>query len=312
MRSTSDIVFGVAGQSLLYRVPQGRPSAATFQVFAESAADDGTVEFSGTATIEDVNTTLDAAAGIGQDDRTVMSLATGGGTNVTVGRRYLVEGAGRKEWALIVGKDGDDIYTSAPLMNAYESGATLKGTHVSAAIDNTWVADESHLKADPSDPAPAYRVRLLITVGGVDTVAYTFFDLVRGAIGHGITLHDVEARFWNLLDNCPVDHRADGGARLLDAAWQDVQSDLAAGHMNDGALRDAQLVDALLIRRVRLMFAENGQRPAEMTGDRFLEFAKNDYERFLEKHFLVASKVTAARSPGSGATKASLPRFFHK
>ena len=312
MRSTSDIVFNVTGQTVLHRCQHGRPTVATYKVLEESASDDGTVEFEGTATIENVNTTLAAAAGIGEEDRTLVSLTAGGGTNITTGRRYLLEEGGLKEWILPVSKDGDDLVLSSPLLNAYTSAATVKGTHVSFTVDATWVADENNLKSNPSDPAPAYRVLWLLTVAGVQIVDYTFFDLVRGAVGHGVTLHDVEARFWSLLNDVPIDHRADQGARLLDAAWEDVKSDLAASHLNDAALRDAQLVDQLLIRRIRLMFAENGRRPSDFTPETFLDFARGEYQRFLEKHFLVASKVARAVDSGSGAAKTDTVRYFGK
>jgi hypothetical protein len=127
-----------------------------------------------------------------------------------------------------------------------------------------------------------------------------------------VTTHDVEARFWNLLDDMPVDHRSDQGARVIDAAWEDVKSDLAASRINDAALRDAQLVDQLLVKRIRLTFAENGRRPADMSADGFLDYALKDYQRFIEKHFLVSSQIAMAVGTGGSVSKQPAGSYFRK
>ena len=44
MRSTADIAFGVTGQTLRHIVRAGRPTSATFEVFAADAGDDDTPE----------------------------------------------------------------------------------------------------------------------------------------------------------------------------------------------------------------------------------------------------------------------------
>jgi hypothetical protein len=301
MRRSTDIIFNVTGQTLLHRVQQGRPTSATFAVFHENTTDDGTPEWSGTATVENVDTTLDAAAGVGEADRTLISLAAGGGTNVVVERRYRISQNGRSEWVLIVDKNGDDLVASAPLQNAYTSGADFEGTHITAAVDATWVADESHLS--DMDASPDYRIRWAIVVAGATYIEHTFFDLVRGAIGHGITMHDLEDRFFNILDSLPINHRDNGGMRILDAAWRDVKAALSGAHINASALRDAELVDQLVIHRVRLTFAENGRRPSDMTPAEFLAYAADMYDRFFEQHFKLSSKVAVAGQSGAVATK---------
>lgn len=302
MRATTDIVFGVTGQSLLYRVPQGRPSSATFEVFHDSATDDAEPEWSGAATVESVDTTLASAAGVGQANRNTITLATGGGTDVTVGRRYLLSQAGIKEWVLVAGKSGDTITASSPLQNAYTTGADFEGAHISAAVDASWVADEANL-GDGADPLPDYRVRWLIVIGSTTVVAYTFFDLVRGALEHGVTFHDLESRFWGAIDNMPTDHRTDQGARLLAAAWEDVTADLQAGKIKASALRDASLVDQLLLRRLRVTFAENGHIPPNFGVGDYLTYSRDEYDRFLEKHFLLASEVAIAEGTGGAAAR---------
>lgn len=309
MRSTADVVFGVAGQTLRHRVMSGRPTSATYSVFALDAGDDDTAEWSGTATVDPVATTLAAAAGVGQADPTALSLVSA--SSVTVGRRYLVSQHGRREWVRLIALDGVTAYAAAPLQNAYTAAATFVSCDLTAAVDATWVADEDHL-GDPSDPDADYRVRWEILYGGATLVEYSFFDLARGAVGHGVTLDDVEARLWNVIADLPRDHRGDQGQRVIDAAWTDVQADLAAHRINDAALRDAALVDQLLLRRIRLQFAENGYFPRGLDPATALADARGEYQRYFERHIGAAPSVARVTTASGGVTKGRATRYWSK
>lgn len=298
MRSTADIIFGVTGQLLRHRVRAGRPTSATFSVFADDAGDDDEAEFSGTATVDAVSTALSAAAGVGEADPTAIPLTSA--ASVAVGRRYLISESGRREWTKIVALDGSTAYAPAPLQNAYTTSATFVGCDLTAAVDATWVADEGNL-SDPSVPEPDYRARWEILIGGATQVAYTFFDLLRGAVDHGITIDDLEGRLWNVMSDLPVEHRADQGGRIIDAAWEDVQSDLAGNRVNDAALRDASIVDQLLMRKIRLTFAQNGHVPRGMPADVALADARAEYQRFFERMIAASSSVPIAKSTSGGA-----------
>lgn len=302
MRSTADIIYGVTGQTLRHRVRAGRPTSATFEVFADSAGDDDEPEFEGTATVDSVSTTLAAAAGVAATDPTALSLTSA--ASVAVGRRYLLSEDGRREWAQIVALDGSTAYAATPLANVYTTAATFVSTDITAAVDATWVADEANLSS-PANPEPDYRIRWTITTSGVVAVAYTFFDLVRGAIDHGITMEDLRGRLWSIMDNLPTDARGDQGQLIIDAAWEDVQAELAAVRVNDAALRDAALVDQLLMKRIKLTFAENGQTPPGMTYADVLA----DYQRFYERHVVAAPALAVAKS-SSGATSTARPRLW--
>ncbi len=304
MRSTSDILFNVLSQTLRHRVRTSRPSSATFAVFADGTGDDGAAEFSGTATVDSVSTTLAAAAGSAQLDQTAMSLTSAAG--VTVGRRYLLSEVGRREWVQLVALDGTTAYAATPLANAYTTAAAFVSTDITAAIDATWVADESNL-SDPSNPEPDYRIKWTITPSsGATEIAYTFFDLVRGSIDHNVTIEDVAARLWFTVDDLPIDHRLDQGARIIQGAWEDCQAELAAVGLNDAALRDAAMVDQFHMKRIALAFARNGKSPAGMTYRDVLD----DYERFYERHIAASAKVTRATSSSGATTTGGATRLW--
>lgn len=304
MRATSDIVYGVTGQTLRHRVRSGQPSAATFAVYADDAADDDDPEFSGTATVDTVSTTLLSAAGASQSDPTLIELTSTAG--IVAGRQYLIAKGGKREWVCPAEVLSGSIYTNAPLQNDYAvSGSTFKGCDVTAAVDATWVADSGNL-SDPQNPDPDYRVIWTITIDGATRLELTFFDLVRGGLGHGVTMHDVESRLWNVLEDIPVAHRGDQGQRIIDAAWEDVQSLLAGQRVNDAAVRDAALIDQLLMKQIRLTFAINGFAPRGMAPDLAITLAREDMQRFFERHF-VAGQVPMATTSNAAQKKSFRP-----
>lgn len=299
MRTTADIAYGVAGQLLRLTVRAGRPTAATFAVFAAEAGDDDTPEFGGAASVDSVSTTLLAAAGPSDPDPTAVSLVSV--TGVVAGRLYLVQEGGLREWVRPVQVDGDTVFLGSPLQNDYSTAATWRSCDLTAAVDDTWAADSAHL-SDPGTPDPGYRVRWAVTVDGAEQVHVTFFDLARVAVGHGVTMHDVEARLWNVLEDVPVAHRGDQGQRIIDAAWEDVQALLAGQRVNDASVRDAALIDQLLLKQIRLTFAINGFAPRGMAADLAITLAREDLQRFFERHF-VAGQVPMAESSGSSKKK---------
>lgn len=303
MRNTADILYDVTGQTLRHTVRSGRPSAATYAVYAADAGDDDTAEWTGTATIDSVTTTTMSASGPAQVDPTLIEVTSA--TGITAGRSYLLSDDGQREWVTVVEIDGTDVYVSSPLRNDYASGATFVSCDITAAVDASWVADSDNL-TDPSSVAPGYRVRWAVTVDSAAHVELTFFDFVRGAVGHGVTMVDVEARLWNVIEDIPAPHRADQGQRLIEAAWEDVQAMLAGNQINDAAVRDASRVDQLLIKQIRLTYALNGYYPRGMSADIAIRSAQDDLERFFERNFAVASVPTATTSNAAAPKRGRL------
>src|SRR5687767_3446192 len=131
MRTVADILYGVAGQTLVFDAPEGRPSSVTsVDVRAWDAADDGDDEFSLTGSVEtNPNTTLDAAAGASQTNpRNVPLAAT---TGIAIGRTYLITHAttALKEWAEVESiTSADSVAVRHPLHNDYASSATFQST----------------------------------------------------------------------------------------------------------------------------------------------------------------------------------------
>lgn len=309
-RSTTDITYGVTSQTLEYRVPQGRPTSATFAVFADYAGDDDTAEFTGTATVESVNTTVDAASGRAQTDPQKINLTAT--TGITTSRKYLISEGSKQEWVQPIEiVSADYIRVRHPLQNDYTTAATFVGTTITATVDSTWVAAEENL-SDHMDPNPDYRVRWAIVVGGVTHVAYSFFDLVRAPIRHQVDVDDLNARAPGLFDGMPTEYQVEQGRPLLDAAYKSVSAKLAAHGVDTDAFRNDEILDELVILRSLNMMAMSGRRPLGVDLGSYIEATRNDYETFFQQHVSVTQKSRLATGTTGGAEPVRAQEFWSK
>jgi hypothetical protein len=309
-RSTTDIIFGVTGQTAAYRCLQGRPTSATFDVFEDYADDDATAEFSGSATVDSVSTSVDASSGNSQADPHKISLTAT--TSIVTGRKYLIsENSKQERVEPIEIVSADYIRVRHPLRNDYTTAATFVGTTITAAIDSTWVADAGNI-SDHMDPNPDYRVRWEILVGGDTIVAYSYLDLVRSTVTHQIDIGDLNDRAPGLHDTLPQEYEATQGRALIDAAWRSVQAKLSSLRIDTDALRDDQFTDELTILRALNLLAMGGWHPAGMSTSDYIAETRSDYDRFIEQHLQVKIAHPLASGSSSGATTVSALPFWSK
>lgn len=309
-RTTTDLIFGVTGQTLAHRVLAGRPTSATFAVLEDYANDDQDAEFSGTATVESVNTTLDIASGVSQSDPQRIYLTST--SSIVIGRKYLIGQDSRQEWVEPIEiVSGDSIRVRFPLRNDYAAGSTFIGTTITAAADATWVAAEENI-SDHLDPNPDYRVRWEIVVGGATLVEYSYFDLVRGSVSHSVDISDVNERAPGLHDSLPVEYQLDQGASLIETSWRSVQAKLSSLGIDTDALRDAQFTDELVIMRALCILAMGGWRPLGMSPSEYILETRTDYERFIEQHLQTTLKHPVASGSSAGATMIAAQPFWSK
>lgn len=305
-RTTTDVTFNVTGQTVAYRTPQGRPTSATFSVFNDSADDDSTAEFTGTATVDSVSTTIDVASGPAAADPQKISLTATTGI-VTTGQKYLISEGGRSEWVSpIQVVSADYIRVRHPLKNDYTTAATFVSATITAEIDSTWVVDAGNL-SDHLDPNPSYRIRWAILVGSSTYIAYSYFDLVRAPIVAGVDIDDINARAPGLIDSMPPEYAVEQGRPLVDAAWRSVQAELAALQIDTDAIRDEQILDELVILRALCLLSSGGWRPLGYANDLggYITVTRTEYDRFLEKNFQAV--MTRRLSTGSGGGSEIVP-----
>jgi hypothetical protein len=300
---TQDILYNVTGQSLYIDCPEGRPTGTpTFTVYADSVGDDGTEEFSGNGTVESVNTTVDVASGFSESNRKRVYLADV--SNIEVGREYLLTNSGTEsEWCEVRRIDDLSGYVDVrhTLQNDYDiANSTFVGTRITASVDDTWVADTSHLNKGTSAD-PGYRVLWTYTVGGETKKRYTYFDLLRVAGDHNVTINDLTLYFPALKDTLGRDYRGHV-EKLIDEAYRALQLDLKAVGLDSDQVRDQWVVDELVKRRAILNLAIAGVHPADITYADYLVFVREEYGAAFNAHFGITNKTAIATDDSGGAT----------
>lgn len=312
MRRSQDLLYNVTVQSLLLMVRTGRPSSATFSVFRNYSDDEATAEFSGSATVDSVSTTVNASSGMTQADPQKINLAST--TGIVLGRKYRLQQNAFYEWVEPVEIQASFVRVRYPLQNDYTSGATFQSTWLSGSVDATWIANKNNL-SDLSDNAVDYRVKWTVVVSGVTTVVYSHFDVVRSVQSHGLDIDDVNNRIPGLHDSLPVEYRQEEGRPLLDTAWDAVVSHFASLQVDVNELRDDYVLDELVLLRAIRVLAEGGWHPRDMDAIAFVELAQRNYNTFFDQHYAVMPKhqiqnnytSASAQTPAYGSGAGSLP-----
>jgi len=307
MRQTTNLISQVAGQTFSLRVPQGRPTSATFKVFRNYVDDDATPEFSGTATVDTVNTTVNVSSGASQTDPQKISLASTAG--IVVGRQYLLSENSLQEWVTPVEVRATYIRVRFPLDNDYSTAATFVSTLITAAVDSTFINDLSKL-SDLADLAPDFRVRWSIVLASGTTTAYSFFDVLRADQRHHVDISDINARAPGLHDSMPIEYRAEDGRPLVDASWRAVRAHFTAIGIDINALRDDEVLDELVILRALQILADGGWSPAQADWDTWRKAQTDNYQRFFEMHFAASLKHQVQYQLAS-PTKGQMPPVEH-
>lgn len=284
--ATQEIVFNVSGQSLVYDSLDGRPSAIASQVFHVLADDDGEEESAttGSWSVEtNPNTTLSAASGASEGDPTLLTVTSGTGFSRDRVYQITEDSTGVTEVFQVAGVNGTLVYARHPLKNAYTAGAAVVSCRSSISMDSTWVSDSENVSPTFS-PNPSYRVRVVATVGGASKVRDIYFDLVRYPAVHQVTPLDVDRAFPGWLDTLPPDYQADQGRALIDAAFASVKFELYREGKADQAVRNAELLARLVIKRCPVELLEaNALRGAGNA--EALQIARDGWRAFFEGVF---------------------------
>ncbi len=298
MRSTTNITYGITGQTLELRAPEGRPSSGSVKVFYDYSGDDETPLWTATATVDSVSTTLTATSGAGQNDPSLLNVSP---TGIVTTRKYLLSENSTSEVVSPVKISAASINSRHLLKNTYTTAATLVSTTMTATVDATFVATLSYI-SDLKDPNPTYRARWAYVVAGISYVSNTFFDLVRERVGPQVDIDDLDARAPGIVDALATDDATEQGRPLIDAAWQAVQADLASIGIDADALRNDQIIDELTILRALSMQAMTGWSPSpRIDSGSYITLTTNAYDRFLEQHYkaVQASKLAVGASGGA-------------
>lgn len=278
MNTRTGITYNVTGQTIPFYAPQwalGAPAGnASFSVFAARKSNDDTAEFSGTATLDTVSTTVDASSGYAQTDRRKINLTST--TGIQTDRFYvLANGDGQRE--LIKPRrivTNDYIENEQELAFDYSTTATFKGLLQTAAVDATFVATESKINS----PAEPYRVKWTYTIGGVSYIHWTEFDLVRQKAQHSVSFADLVELWPDLGAEEWADQRGSRFAKQIDAAFERVQFEAKMNGIEVWQLRDGQYLDEIIRLCAVMLIAETGLSSGRRDQEQFVAERQKAYK----------------------------------
>ncbi len=301
MKTTESFTLGVTGQSSVMRFLQGRPSLVTFEVFRDYNDDDGVPEFTGTATVDAVNTTTSAAAGSDTADARALTVASGVG--IVEGRKYRLGG---REWVepvrITTSLAGTQIVTRQPITGVYDTGATLESTYASAPLNDAWLIDDDNL-SDLGNPWPDFRIKWTATISSTIVVDYSFFDLVRVNVQYGVDIEDL--RLPGLRDSMPTAYRDDNGATLLRSAWMSLQASFSAIGLTTDAVRDAQFIDEAMVLKTRHVLAQGGWHPFGIDWQAFHDTTRDEFDALINQHLQSSQRHPLSTGSGSPSERKS-------
>lgn len=281
MDNRTPLVYGLTGQTLEMYPMEGVPSAAaTYSIWRGQDSNDATALFTGTATRDSTSQTITSASGYSQANRRKLNMTAT--TGLTVGRRYVVANAlGQYENATVTAVSAD-VYAETSRDLAYDYAAaetsTVKGFRQSFTIDPDFIADTSRL----NDEAYPYRVLWTYTVAGVVRKHWTYFDVVRGAWQHGVTIADLAAYWADVNYQGDRDDYGDQARKKIEAASQRVQMDLKNRGIDPNTVADGPVRDELVRNQVFCLYAREGKAPGGREPEAFRREMTAIYMRDLE------------------------------
>lgn len=313
------IIFGVTGQALEWYPPLtevvtlGAPGTATFQVFAGFIGNNGTAEFSGTATRDTLALTLASASGYSQTNRNRLNLTP---TGVTVGRSYLLtNAAGQREPVRVVAAGSNYADVDEPLSYDYALGDALVGLRQVLSVPDVFASNEAKINVFSvmgletldqfsETQTPPYRAILTYAFGSVTRTSLITFDVVRQAAKNGLTIQDLSGIVPDLLLYEWSQQRGQQFLPQLVAAERDVQIDTRLAGYDPDQIQDPELWDRIVLQKWAVtigmgMLFTQGETPA------WLSQVREEYSALFQKAIGTTCKVWVA--PGSDGALVAKP-----
>lgn len=314
MADAQDILYGVAGQSIYLDCPEGRPSAVTsvYVYWWEYGDDTDNAEdaTTGSAAVDAVSTTFDAASGVSQASQHSLALAST--TGIVIGRRYLATNApGAKEWVEVESiTSGASITARNPLANDYATSDTFASTRISISLDDDWVADPNAI-SDNTDPNAGWRVRWEYVVGGGAYVRHSYFDVSRVGGSHTVTPADMENFLGNWSGVLPRDHRKDQGRKLIDEGYRMFKMDMLSADIPDQQIRNQETVDQI-VKHAATVILQRSRVYDGSLDPALLEDARGQYSSLLDRMFRVAGRVSIGVDETGAGARVSAPGIWSR
>lgn len=311
---TAEVLFNETGQTVSVYPPEailGIPSSVTCDVFEGGASDDDTAEFSPTVTVDAVSTTLSAAAGYSQSDRTLLTVASV--TGMDPGTLYLVDNVSEQKEIVepkAVPASGGAVLLAHPLELDYPiTTSTVKGIKMTFTVDPTWVAAESNILAPWT---ASYKVKWKYTIAGVVRRYTSYLRLVRKQFKSGITQEDLTTRWPDMRYHEPVDRRGNEMRWLIKAAEDVFRVDLLAQGFRPEQISDTEIVARNMVPLCLWVFTQaTGAAPGRIEQERYQRDTRAEYDGVFNA--TIATLKAGIDEGAEGATSAEpMQQMFWK
>lgn len=307
MQTNASLIYNVTGQVVDFVPPfedvmaNGAPAAATYSVWGGTQSNDESAKFSGTATLDSVSTTVNAASGYSQTNKRRVFLASIAG--IVVGRNYLLTNTlGQRVVVSPIEIQATYVVLGYDLAYDFASSSTFIGLRHYFTVDATFIQDLSniniygqlprlgmqHVSSGGRVEAPPYRVRWSFTAGGVSFQRWTYFDVVRQQSSHSVMPRDLQAWFPDMVMEEWESQKGELFRRQIEAAWSMVQNDIRMAGYDPDAIRDGALLDQVVRCAALMVISDAGVSPTGRNPDQWAAERRNDY------------KLTFQRAIGSG------------
>ncbi len=279
----------------------GAPSAAATYAVWESTQDlDDDAEFSGTASLDSVDTTFDAASGFSQSANRQRANLTAT-TNVAVGRYYVAANAlGQRELLNVKAiSSGNYVDATYPLQYDYAAADTFKGLRSYFIVPTSFIQEESNINV-PSNP---WRVQWTYTINSVQYTTWTEFDVVRADGQVAVTGHDLYALRPDLKYHQWPDERGEHYSRQIKAAQDRMRFDLENRFgITLDQIRDHATQEELHRSCAMWLIAMAGAPPPDgFDSATYAQMMHGQYESDLQH---VKEKILLSKSPSGAVTSA--------
>lgn len=295
------LIYNLTGQVVQLYLPEqevityGPPTAAAaYSAWRGDRSNDDTAEFSGTATLDAVSTTVSAAAGASQAIRRQVTLTSV--SNIKPRTSYVLANvSGQREIVTPWEVGAAVVKLENELRNDYPiTSSTFKGLRHYFTIDSSFIQDAAKINAftalDHGDiirrvePSPPYRLRWRYTTAdGIAREHWTYFDVVRQRGTHNVTAADLRAHFPDILDEEWRSQRGQQFAQQIDAGWDRFCFDLRCTGYPIDALREGPVVDELVLRASLMIIAAGGAAPGSRELNDYIRETREDYTRMFER-----------------------------
>ncbi len=269
------LVYNQTGQVVEFYPPDdelqryGAPSAAaTYSAWRGDDSDDGTAEFSGTASLDSVSTTVDQVS-YATDLTTRIYLTST--SNITVGRRYLVENTlGRRKIVKVVAiTSAGNVDVDVPVDIDLAVGSTFKGIRHTFTISSSWIQDSSNINVAGSPalgptlesegsgaPPVPYKLRWTYTTGdSVSRISWAEFDVVRKAFKTGVGINDIRPQIPDVVWQQWIQQRGENFDPQVAEALRLLEFDIRMAGYDPDAIVDPQVAVRLHVQRAICVIA---------------------------------------------------------